>query len=79
MQPSQRFTLNQTDVQKWIHNAEVFLAPVALLYVSFVLKNINSSGFSWSVFYPTVMVQGSFVLYVLNTVYDLLTKFIQGN
>lgn len=65
---SQRFTLNSQDVEKWFHNAVVFLAPAALL---FLLEIKSGKTLEESVI--------SLKLWALNVAIDLLKKFIAGN
>lgn len=67
MKPSKRFDLNKEDLNKWINNSLVFFAPALLVFLIQIQagKDINES---------LVAVK----LWVLNTLIDLLRKFISG-
>lgn len=67
MQNSARFTLNRADVIKWIKNALIFLGPALLVLIASLIKAI-----------PSDLKNGALVLYVLNVLYDLLRKWING-
>lgn len=73
---SPRFTLTTIDKQKFIRNATLFLAPLAIIYLSAVVAEINDNGFQVDDFIPNTVVIGSLVLYVLNTTLDFLRKFV---
>jgi aromatic ring-opening dioxygenase LigB subunit len=76
---SKRFTLNRQEAEKWATNAAVFLFPVLMIYLSYVIGQIpDPSRFSWGVLVPNQFVTGSMVLYVLNTLYDFLRKWMAG-
>lgn len=75
---TQKFSLNAADVQRWIANLIVFLAPVALIYLLAVIATINSSGVSFSAFAPNALTVGAMVLYVLNALIDIIRKFISA-
>lgn len=74
---SKRFELNRADVNSWLKVAGLFLAPVFVIYITFVLGNIND-GFAWSDFVPSVFVQGAMVAYILNELLALLKKWVEG-
>lgn len=78
---SEKFDLNRTDKRKWLHNARKFLAPLALLYLGSVIAVISQPGHVVSLndFVPTTMVVGAMVLYLLNTLFDLFTKWASEN
>lgn len=75
---NQKFSLNAADVQRWIANLIVFLAPVALIYLAAVIATINSSGISLASFAPNALTVGAMVLYVLNAVVDIIRKFVSA-
>ena len=77
MNPSPRFSLNPEDIDRWLQNCKVFLAPLALIYLAFVSANL-SNGFAWNDLVPNEIVMGSLVLYAVNTLPDLLRKLIAG-
>lgn len=75
---STRWQLSWEDVEKWSKNCMVFFSPVAVLYLLFVISNINQDGFSWSDFELNDVVVGGMMLYVLNTLLDLFRKLASG-
>jgi len=74
---SEKYTLNGVDFKKILNNALVFLAPLILIYLGSVISNMND-GFSLADFVPDNIVIGAMVLYVLNTMTDILKKYSQG-
>lgn len=64
---SKRFTLNQSDVEKWLRNTATYSAPFALVFLVAIKEG-------------KTLEQALYVLYLyaLNVVIDLLTKFING-
>lgn len=77
MKQSQRFTLNSQDTAKWRKNLLRFLAPVGLIYLSFVVAQVQSAGFALTDFVPNNFTQGAIVLYCVNGIFDLLRKFVE--
>ena len=67
MKNSTRFTLNETDVKKWLTNALIFLAPALLVLMASLADAI-----------PTDAKYGVFALYALNVLVDVLKKFVAG-
>lgn len=67
MKASKRFDLNRVDVEKWANNAAIFLAPALLLFLVSV-----QSGSDWREALKFVE------LWLLNTIIDILRKFIAG-
>lgn len=65
---SKRFSLNKEDVEKWLNNAIVFLAPALLVFLTAIQAGRTVEE-SLNVLY----------LWGLNVVIDLLKKFIAGN
>lgn len=74
---SQKWSLNDADVQKWFNNVLTFLAPVALIYLAFVADGLKG-GFTWLAFQPNQAVTGMMVLYVVNSFMDLFKKLKAG-
>lgn len=70
---------NKEDFKSWLTNVLLFLAPLALIYLSFVLDNLKASGFSLSIFVPNTLVYGALSLYFLNAATDLVRKFLKDN
>ena len=62
---SKRFTLNSTDVNNWLNNSLVFLAPFALVFLVSIQSGTSFKD-SLNVLY----------LYALNISIDLLRKFV---
>ena len=83
MLTSGSFDFNLLDFKKWLNNTLIFLAPITVIYLGFVVNNIKSLGglenFTWSVFAPTAWVWGATSLYIVNTLFDLITKFVKDN
>jgi hypothetical protein len=77
MNQSPRFSLEQSDIERWLQNSKVFLAPLGLIYLAFVSANL-SDGFSLSDLVPNAVVMGAIALYVVNSLTDLLRKLIAG-
>ena len=75
---SKRFVLTREDMKSWLNTALLFLAPVLLIYITYVLQNM-ADGFTWSDFVPNMIVQGSMVAYVLNELLALIRKFLGEN
>ena len=78
MAESEKWSLSRLDVKKWGRNALIFFSPLAILYIGFVISNINLDGFAWTDFRPNSIIIGSMMLYVLNTLLDLFRKFAGG-
>lgn len=68
--------LTSIDKKKWAQNALLFTAPLFVLYLVFVQTNITSDGFDSTDFIPTREVIGGLFLYVINSLLDLLRKFL---
>lgn len=64
---SKRFTLNQTDIEKWLRNTAVYSAPFALVFLIAVQQGKTLKEALYVVY-----------LYALNVMIDLLRKFIDG-
>lgn len=65
--PSQRFTLNTTDLKNWLQNALIFLAPVLIMAIP-SLEGAIPTDWKWA----------AVTLWALNVLLDLLRKFIAG-
>lgn len=75
---SKKFQINAKDVKKVLSNALLFLAPVILLYITFVQTEINADGIQLKDFIPNSIVIGAMVLYGLNVITDFLKKLLAG-
>lgn len=64
---SQRFTLNSTDIKKWLKNTAIFFAPAALIF----LLNIQSG-------MPVRDAIVSLQVWALSTAIDIVRKYIDG-
>ena len=80
-QESEHFSLNRQDKKDWVHNFTLFLAPLASMYLIAVVGAIQSNNnlFDYRHFIPSQMVQGAIVLYILNTLLDLIRKYVSDN
>lgn len=77
MNESKRWQLNRADVQKWLKNAGIFLAPLALIYLAFVKANL-ADGMAVTDFVPNEVVIGAMTLYLVNVLTDLFLKLKKG-
>ena len=68
--------LNTKDQNKWLKNLEIFLAPVAVVYIVAVVGIIqtNNGAIKPADFIPTPFTYGAMTLYVLNSALDYLKK-----
>jgi hypothetical protein len=74
---SKRFTLNESDLQKWVISALEWVAPLGLIYFGQVAVYI-ADGFSFADFIPNNALQGALALYVVNQLYGLSKRFASG-
>ena len=65
---SKKFQLNKADVKKWLNNTLVFAAPALLVFFSSIQAGV-----------PLKDALGAVYLWLLNTVIDLLKKYLQGS
>lgn len=63
------------DWNKWYKNTMIFVSPLAVLYLVFVIANINLDGIQLADFIPNDVVIGAMSLYVLNVLLDFFKKF----
>ncbi len=76
---SKRFALNPQETRQWVSNTMAFLAPLGVLYLVFVMGQIpDPANFTWRALVPNQFVYGSGVLYVANSLDDLIRKFMAG-
>lgn len=75
---SEKYTLNKVDFKRVLNNSLVFLAPLLLIYLGSVVSSIDNGGFALTDFIPDNIVIGAMVLYVLNTMMDVLKKYSEG-
>lgn len=68
--------LTTKDRTKWLQNTLIFFAPLFILYLVFVQGQITENGFDVTDFVPTREVVGAIMLYTINTLIDLLRKFL---
>lgn len=68
--------LETTNLKKWLANIQLFLAPMAIIYLVAVIGAFNASNgaFSVSLFIPTPFTLGAGSLYMLNTALDYFKK-----
>ena len=66
--------LEQKERAKWLENQKIFLIPLALLYLGFIIARVSEHGLSLEAFNPTGGERTALGLYVLNFVYDYLRK-----
>lgn len=71
--------LTKRDYKKWLTNAGIFIAPVAVIYLGSVVNAIGDGGFQWTDFSVNTIVAGSMILYVVNTILDFFRKLASSN
>lgn len=74
---SQRHKLSKTDKENWIVNMKRFIAPVAILYLMQVIGVIGIENHLVELqdFMPNKYTQGGIILYVMNSLLDVVTKW----
>ncbi len=75
---SVKWTMNQEERNKVIKNSVTFASPVVLIYLGFVLSAVQSNGFQISDLIPSSEAVTVIVLWIINTLIDVLKKFSQG-
>lgn len=75
---SEQFKLTKTDTKRWYHNLLVFLAPVAVIYLTTTTGLLMQEGHTILLtdFIPNNFTIGAMVLYVLNGLLDIIRKFV---
>lgn len=68
-----KFKLEREQATKWLHNLELFLAPLGVVYLGAVTVNLGS-GFSIQAFIPNQVTAGAITLYFVNAAMDYLRK-----
>lgn len=71
-----KFALEKTAAQKWLHNLLEFLKPVIVLYIGAIVGviTINHGVVHLVDFKPSELVLGGIALYLLNGILDYLNK-----
>lgn len=74
-------TLDKRDYKQALRRGLLFLAPLALLYITQVTGAIQQDGHTIMLkdFIPSSFTYGAVMLYVLNRLTDLINRFIKGN
>lgn len=67
MKPSDRFTLNRNDVEKWLKNTAIFAAPAVLIFLTEI-----QAGKSLEEALVAIKV------WLLSTAIDIVRKWISG-
>ena len=75
---SKQFTLNKSDLLFVWERAKLFLIPVAVLYIPYVIENIRIDGFQLIDFGLNSFQLGVIVSYFLNRILTIAQLFIQG-
>lgn len=70
-----KYSLTRTDVNKWARNTALFAAPVVLIYLTYVQSQI-ADGFTTSDLLPSAFVVGSMATYLINTLIDIVRKYV---
>jgi hypothetical protein len=74
----QKLSLSKEDRESWLKVAGLFLFPVIVIYITYVLTNMGD-GFQWSDFVPNLIVQGAMVAYILNEILAYIKKWKEAN
>ena len=64
---SSRFTLNQADLKSWLSNALIFLAPLAIVFLTALQNKVDLQQALYLVY-----------MYGLGEAIALLKKFVEG-
>lgn len=75
---SKRFTLNKEEVSFVLERAKLFLIPLMVVYIPFVIQKIVSDGFQLKDFLMDDFEKGALVLWVLNRLLTAGQLFLQG-
>lgn len=67
--------VNKKDLQSWLTNMVVFLAPLGIVYLLQVNATLQNGPIGWQDFVPTSATVGAIQLYLVNAGLDLLRKF----
>lgn len=78
MEQSPKWTLNKEDWCRWGKNTLTFLGPLVLMYLTFVGGEIQKDGLQPTDFAVNNLVAGAMILYVINSITDLLKKLAVG-
>lgn len=78
---SKKFDLSQEDLKRSFHWSLVFLAPLALIYLTSVITILSFPGhiFSLQDLFPNPVTAGALALYILDRLYDIVMRFIADN
>lgn len=71
--------LNKADIQRWLKNLLVFLAPLAIMYLLQLSGSLQNGVLTWESLIPTTTTLGAIQLYVVNGLLDLLRKFTDAS
>lgn len=76
-----KLQLNTIDQNKWFKNLQIFLAPVAILYVTTIIGVISQTGHTISLkdLIPNAFAIGGGALYILNSALDYFKKLQGGS
>ncbi len=77
---SKSYTLNKNDWRQALRRGALFLAPLALIYITQITGALQQEGYVFNVkdLIPSTFTQGAIVLYFFNRLTDLINRFIQG-
>ena len=74
---SPQLTMSALDWKKWVVDALYFILPIAAIYLAYVQINMQD-GAAWRDFIPNNVTITAMVVYIINTLQNLLRKFMQG-
>lgn len=78
---SQKFDLSSEDLKRSLHWSLVFIAPLAVIYLTSVIAIVTLPFhvFHFSDLIPNAVTTGALALYILDRLYDILMRFIADN
>lgn len=77
---SEQFKLTRTDQAKWVENTLRFLLPVVTIYLGATISIVANPEnlFELTDLVPSQFTLGAMMLYLLNVLYDLSRKYLDG-
>lgn len=72
---SPSYQLIKEDLAGWTRKAIVLIAPMGLLYTSYVINNL-SDGFTVNDLIPNSVLVGSIVYFIMTSLTDLFTRYV---
>jgi hypothetical protein len=71
--------VNKADLNKWVRNMAIFLAPLGIVYLGQISMTLQTGALGLRDFIPTPVTLGAIELYVINSILDFLKKLTDGS